>query len=223
MLLIINNLFLRSNYTSIPPPVESLSDSTGLSFVWVWISDHFSLIFVGYFWFRRFLLLLWLESFQILFGRFYLLLGSYILWQEPWSATICSLVDHWSFILQGKTIKLSPPALLWLHRHNKLSGIIVTEEEAPPTMFAYPTSPSSGQICVRLTDTQPVTWCDREMECWRQCLRRSPPSDHQGPGATKGHQGNLLHKTPGASWTFPVSQHLQGRGITCCANFDNTW
>ena len=99
MLLIINNLFLRSNYTSIPPPVESLSDSTGLSFVLVWISDHFSLFFVGYFWFRRFLLLLWLESFQILFGRFYLLLGSYILWQEPWSATICSLVDHWSFIL----------------------------------------------------------------------------------------------------------------------------
>ena len=77
-------------------------------------------------------------------------------------------------------------------------------------MFAYPTSPSSGQICVRLTDTQPVTWCDQEMECWRQCLRRSPPSDHQGPGTTRGHQGNLLHKTPGASWTFPVSQHLQG-------------
>ena len=82
-----------------------------------------------------------------------------------------------------------PPALQWSHRHSKLSGIIVTEEEAPPTMFAYPTSPSSGQICVRLTDTQPVTWCDREMECWRQCLRRSPPSDHQGPGTTRGHQG----------------------------------
>ena len=107
-------------------------------------------------------------------------------------------------------MKLSPLVLQWSYHHNKLSGIIVTEEEAPPTMFAYPTSPSSGQICVRLTDTQPVTWCDQEMECWRQCLRRSPPSDHQGPGTSRGHQGNLLHKTPGASSTFPVSQHLQG-------------
>ena len=94
---------------------------------------------------------------------------------------------------------MSPPTLLWLHRHNKLSGIIVTEEEAPPTMFAYPTSPSSGQICVRLTDTQPVTWCDREMECWRQCLRRSPPSDHQGPGTTRGHQGKPAAQN---TWRF---------------------
>ena len=39
MLVIINNLFLRSNYTSISPLFESLSDSTGLTFVWVLISD----------------------------------------------------------------------------------------------------------------------------------------------------------------------------------------
>ena len=42
MLVIIYNQFLRSNYTFF----ESLSDSTGLTLVWVLISDHFSLIFV---------------------------------------------------------------------------------------------------------------------------------------------------------------------------------
>ena len=69
-------------------------------------------------------------------------------------------------------IKSSQPCLA----RRKFPPIIVTK--APRLVFTYPAS-STGQICVRLTDTLSVTWCDREMECWWQCLRHLVHGDHQ--------------------------------------------
>ena len=123
--------------------------------------------------------------------------------------------NHKIVTVMAFAIKSSQPCLA----RRKFPPIIVTK--APRLVFTYPAS-STGQICVRLTDTLLVTWCDREMECWWQCLRHLVQEDHQWyTNGAGGPPGNPLHQAPGASRTFPASpvciNFCKGpQGKTCC-------